>query len=310
MDLSTANDLCRVLGDPTRVRMLSVLGYESLSVAELTQVTGLAQSRVSTHLARLKEAGLVAVRREGTASYYSARSEARTPAVEAIWGALAEGLDDPLLDSDRARATTLVEARNTDASWSASIAGRMERFYSPGRTWQASARAFVGLADLGDVLDVASGDGALSELLAGRARSMTCVDVSAKVVAAGAERLERFSQARFLEGDMHALPFEADSFDQVLLMNALTYATDAGKVIAEAGRVLRPGGRLIGATLATHRHAQAVEPYGHVQMGFAPDALRGWLEAAGLEVRLCEISHTEKRAPHFEIITLHAERPL
>ena len=309
LDLQTANELCRILGDPTRVRMLAVLAHESLSVAELTQVTGLAQSRVSTHLGRLKEMGLVDVRREGTASYYSAVSEGHSPEVEAIWGTISHRLADPLLDSDRDRASAIVRTRTQGGSWSASIAGHMERFYSPGRTWQASARAFVGLGALGDVLDIASGDGAISELLAPQCRSLTCIDVDAKVTAAGQHRLSRFPHARCIEADMHALPFDARSFDQVLLMNALTYAKDVHKVLTESARVLRAGGYLIGGTLATHRHVQAVMPYGHVQHGFDPSVLRAGLEAGGLEVSLCEVTHTERRAPHFDIITFHALRP-
>ena len=309
MNLQTANDLCRVLGDPTRVRMLAVLGEASLSVAELTQVTGLAQSRVSTHLARLREAGLVDVRREGTASYYSAAELAAGSPASALWGAVEAILDDPLIASDRERAHALVEARNTDASWSASIAGRMERYYSPGRTWESSTRAFIGLARLGDVLDVASGDGALAELVAPRARTLACLDVSAKVVAAGTQRLSRFPHARFVEGDMHALPFDDAGFDQVLVLNALSYASEPARVLSEAGRVLRTGGLLIGTTLAPHRHEQSVEPFGHRQLGVAPTDLRAMLEAAGLEVSLCEVTHAERRTPHFQVITFHAERP-
>lgn len=308
-DLRAANELCRVLGDPTRVRMLAVLAHESLTVAELTQVTGLAQSRVSTHLGRLKEAGLVDVRREGTASYYFAKADGRPAEVEAVWVAIAGQLNDPLLDSDRERATALALARATEGSWSASIAGRMERYYSPGRTWQASARAFLGLSWLGDVLDVASGDGALSELLAPRCRSLTCVDVSAKVVAAGAERLARFDHARFLEADMQALPFDAESFDQVLLLNALTYAKDPERALEEACKVLRPGGLFVGLTLGRHKHSQAVEPYGHVQLGFEPEFLRSALELCGMHISLCEVSHTERRTPHFDVVTIHAEKP-
>jgi ArsR family transcriptional regulator len=250
----------------------------------------------------------VQVRREGTASYYSASLDELPTEVEAVWKALSAHLEDPLLESDRARASALVVSRDTDASWSASIAGRMERYYSPGRTWQSSARAFLGLGRLGRVLDIASGDGALAELIAPRAEALTCVDVSAKVVAAGARRLARFPQARFLEADMHALPFEDASFDQVLLLNAMTYATQPEQVVTEAARVLRPGGALIGATLAAHKHVQAVAPYGHQQLGFDPAQLRSWLEAAGLGVDLCEVTHTERRAPHFEVITLHAEK--
>lgn len=309
MDLQAVNDLCRVLGDPTRVRMLAVLAHESLSVAELTQVTGLAQSRVSTHLARLKEVGLVEMRREGTASYYSAVERDPGSNAERVWKVVADNLEDPLLETDQRRAAALVEARNSDGSWSGSIAGQMERYYSPGRTWESSARAFLGLAQLGDVLDVASGDGALAELIAPRCRSLTCLDLSAKVVGAGMQRLARFEHATFVEGDMHDVPFEAGSFDQVLLLNALAHAKDPSAVIEEAARVLRPGGTLVGATLASHPHAQVVQPYGHAQLGIAPQLLRELCEASGLSVDLCEVTHTERRTPHFEVITLHARRP-
>lgn len=308
LDLQAVNELCRVLGDPTRVRMLSVLAHESLTVAELTQVTGLAQSRVSTHLGRLREAGLVEVRREGTASYYFANEEGRPAPVEAIWSALVRQLDDPLLEADRARARVLVAGRDSGGSWSATIAGQMERHYSPGRTWESASRAFAGLLAGGDVLDAASGDGALAELIAPGCRSLTCLDVSAKVVAAGQKRLARFGHARFVEGDMHQLPFDADSFDLVLLMSALPYARDVRAVLREVARVLRPTGGLIGGTLARHKHAQAVAPYGHVNLGFATDELRADLEATGFDVALCEVTHTERRTPHFQIITLHAAR--
>ncbi|MBX2811901.1 MAG: metalloregulator ArsR/SmtB family transcription factor [Myxococcales bacterium] len=310
LDLTAANELCRLLGDPTRVRMLVVLAHESLSVAEMTQVTGLAQSRVSTHLGRLKEVGLVEVRREGTASYYSAVAPERCPGLSAVWGAIATQLEDPLLEADRERASALVTARHHGGkSWSASIAGHMERYYSPGRTWQAFVRALVGFAALGDVLDVGAGDGALAELLAPHCRSLTCLDIDKKVTDAGSERLKRFGHVRCVQGDMHALSFTPGSFDQVLLMNALTYAEDPQAVLVEAGRMLRGGGRLIGGTLASHKHHQAVMPFGHIQFGFAPQYLRDELEAAGLQVSMCEVTHTERRAPHFEVITFHAVRP-
>lgn len=310
LDITSANELCRILGDPTRVRMLVILAHESLSVAEMTQVTGLTQSRVSTHLGRLKEAGLVEVRREGTASYYSAVTESQHPALLAVWGAISTQLEDPLLDSDRDRASALVTEREMGShGWSASIAGHMERYYSPGRTWQASARAFVGLGILGDVLDIGAGDGALSELFASRSRSLTCLDIDAKVTEAGTRRLSRFPQVRCIQGDMHELPFESHSYDQVLLMNALTYASEPAKALSEAARVLKPGGALIGGTLATHKHVQTVMPFGHIQHGFEPEFIQKSLEKAGLDVSLCAVTHTERRAPHFDIITIHASRP-
>ena len=107
---------------------------------------------------------------------------------------------------------------------------------------------------------------------------------------------------------MHDLPLSAQSFDQVLLMHALSYAERPARVLEEAARVLRPGGALVGLTLALHAHEAAVRQYSHVQMGFDPEGLRATAEAAGFEVTLCAVTAREKRAPHFEVITLHGLR--
>ena len=307
-DLQQANELCRVLGEPTRVRILLVLAQHPLSVAELTQVTGLAQSRVSTHLSRLREVGLVESHRNGSTSYYRTMEKGLAQNVGAVWTALREHLSDPLLEGDRERATNIVSARQSEDSWSASVAGRMERHYSPGRTWEASARAFLGFANLGDVLDIGSGDGAISELLVERAHSVTCLDINKKVIAAASRRLSRRKNVTFIEGDMHKLPLSNCDFDHVLLMNALTYAENAAMVFREVSRVLKPGGTLIGVTLDKHDHAAVVQQYNHLQLGFQVGDLVQWIKEAQLDVIKCEVTHTEKRAPHFSVITFFAKR--
>ena len=305
--LNASADLLRLLGDPTRVRLLHLLASEELTVAELMEATRLAQSRVSTHLGRLKEAGLVRDRRQGQASFYALNEAAMPDAAARLWSVVRQGTSDPLLEQDRDRARALLRARGT--SWADSVAGQMERHYSPGRTWEASLRALLGLARLGVVLDVASGDGALAELVAPRARAVYCLDLSRRVVEAGRRRLAHLPAVRFQVGDMHALPFADARFDQVLLMNSLSYAAEPQRVLAETVRVLRPGGALACVTLAAHRHTAASDSYGHLQAGFDPGALRAGLEAKGLDVRLCEVTSRERRSPHFEVITVHAERP-
>lgn len=305
-DLTATTDLLRLLADPRRVRLLSLLGREELTVAELTAATQLAQSRVSTHLGKLREAGLLRVRRAGAATYY-ALNEAGMPAdARELWELLRERTNDALLAEDERRMRALLSARG--GSWADSVAGHMERHYSPGRTWEAAARGLVGLAALGDVLDVASGDGALAELVAPRARSVTCLDLSARVVAAGRERLARTPSVRFLAGDMHALPFEDARFDQLLLINSLSYSQSPKRAVAEAARVLRPGGDLVAVVLKTHRHGSVAAAYDHRQFGFQPGRLRSLLDGAGLDVSRCEVTSREKRAPHFEIITAYARR--
>ena len=307
LDLDRGSELLRVLGDPTRVRLLHLLQEEELTVAELTQATQLAQSRVSSHLGRLRDAGLVRDRRAGAACFYALNEAGLPEEAGRLWSVLRERTRDPLLEQDRERVRSLLLARGS--SWADSVAGQMERHYSPGRTWEASLRALLGLARLGDVLDVASGDGALAELVAPRARRVDCLDVSRRVVAAGRRRLLHLERVRFWLGDMHALPFPDASFDQVLLMNSLSYAARPGEVLSEAARVLRPGGALAAVTLCAHRHTSAATAYGHLQCGFEPAKLQSELERNGLDVSLCDVTARERRAPHFEVITVHASRP-
>ena len=309
MDLEDWSTRLKVFADATRVRLLALLELEELTVAELSSITRLAQPRVSTHLAKLKEAGLVRDRRAGVSAYYRFDEAALDPAQRALWQALSTGSDDPLLRQDAERLPGVLAARAADQNWADSVAGDMERHYSPGRTWEALARSALPLLETGDVLDIASGDGVLAELLAPHARRYVCVDSSRRVVAAAAERLRKFRNVEVREGDMHALPFADAEFDLVVLMHALTYADKPAQAVAEAARVLRPGGRLLLSSLARHEHQNVVQAYGHANLGFADKDLRRFAARAGLELVNAETVTREKRPPHFEVISLIARKP-
>lgn len=263
---------------------------------------------MSTHLARLREAGLVADRREGVSVYYRSMTDDPDCPLCALWRQLRDWLDDPQIDADAARLPEVLAERFADRSWADSVAGDMERHYSPGRSWEATARAMVQLLALGRVLDIASGDGVMGELLYPNADSVDCIDLSPRVVAAGESRVEDLPTVRFHLGDMHQLPFPDSSFDTVLLLHALTYSADPEQAAAEAARVLAPGGRLLVATLKRHRHRSLVQSYGHVNTGFEPEELAKLFRRAGLEVLRCGVTSVEKRPPNFEIITLLAHR--
>ena len=309
MDLEAWSARLKVLADATRVRLLALLEREELTVAELSSITRLAQPRVSTHLARLKDAGLVRDRRAGVSAYYRFEDTGLDEPQRALWRTLREGSDDPLLRQDEERIPGVLAARAADANWADSVAGDMERHYSPGRTWEALARSALPLLAPGRVLDIASGDGVLAELLAPHSKEYVCVDASARVVVAASERLRRFGHVQVREGDMHALPFEDGHFDLVVLMHALTYAARPAVAVAEAARVLRPGGRLLLSSLARHEHRVAVEAYGHVNLGFTDKELRRFMEKAGLEIATTETVTREKRPPHFEVIALIGRKP-
>jgi ArsR family transcriptional regulator len=308
MDLEGWSTRLKVFADATRVRLLALLEREELTVAELSAITRLAQPRVSTHLARLKEAGLVRDRRAGVSAYYRFDHAALDPAQRALWQAVGGGSDDPLLRQDAERVPAVLATRAADQNWADSVAGDMERHYSPGRTWEALARSALPLLEPGDVLDIASGDGVLAELLAPHAGRYVCIDASPRVVAAAAERLQRFDNVEVREGDMHALPLDDASFDLVVLMHALTYAGKPAQAVAEAARVLRPGGQLLLSSLARHEHRAVVEAYGHVNLGFSERDLRRFLDRAGLDLVSSETVTREKRPPHFEVISLIARK--
>jgi len=309
MDLQHASQHFKLLSDSTRLRLLLLVDREELSVAELAAITQLAQPRVSTHLAKLKEAGLVNDRRQGVFVYYRMAGKIADNGLAALWELLQANTSDPLVKQDIKRIEQVLHARSGGASWADSVAGDMERHYSPGRTLEATLRAIVQLLDLGDVLDVASGDGVLAELLAPRSRSIKCLDISQRVVDAGKTRLSSYKNVSFERGDMHKLPVAGASFDTLLLMHALTYTNQPEKVFSEAARVLRPGGRLLAVTLQKHSHKKAVAAYNHVNLGFTEAQLRKLCSKAGLETLNIQLSAVEKRTPNFEVLTLIAGKP-
>lgn len=303
--LESLTQACRLLADGTRLRLLALLEVHGLSIAELTQVTGLAQSRVSSHVSRLRDAGLLRDARVGSSTQYAFADDSETLPTT-LWAALKTQLDDTQIAADRERGAEVVRARELASGWADSVAGRMELHYSPGRTWESTARALIELLELGDVLDIASGDGVLADLLARHARSVTCVDISEAVLDAGRSRLADEPNVRFERADMHALPFKAASFDVVFCMHALTYAKRPIDVLAEAARVLRHDGTLVVATLAEHAHPATTAAYDHVNRGFTEAALTSMLEHQQMRVVSCSRGSREQRPPFFEVVTVVA----
>jgi DNA-binding transcriptional ArsR family regulator len=134
MDLERVTHHFRLLADPTRLRLLLLLDQEELSVAELAAITQLAQPRVSTHLSKLREAGLVSDRRDGVFVYYRIASSIPEPGLEEVWQLLRRNSEDPLIEQDLQRIAQILNKRHGAGTWADSVAGDMERHYSPGRT--------------------------------------------------------------------------------------------------------------------------------------------------------------------------------
>ena len=307
MDLEDWSNQFRLFAEPTRVRLLALLEREELTVAELCEITGLQQPRVSTHLAKMREANLVRDRRSGVSSFYRMDAETLDEASLQVWKLVSSDRTDPILERDQEALHKLLKNRN-GSDGNESVADDLERHYTPGRTWEALARSTLQLLSVGDVLDIASGDGALAELLAPRSSRYVCLDASAKAIESSATRLKHLTNVEMKVGDMHDLPFRDKSFDLVVLMQAINYSADPSTAIREAARVTRVGGRLLVTTLAKHGHTMARRSFDHVNLGFEVKELRKLLENAGLRIDSIGKMSRERRQPNFELIAAIASK--
>ncbi len=299
MNLSHYVETLNLLGDESRIRLCVLLRERELCVSDLVRVTGMAQSRVSTHLARLREAGFVWDRRQGSQCFYGLAVDALPTTAKAVLDGAEAGGDATLL-GDQKRLQELEAERREGLP--ESVTHELERYYSPGRTWQSLAIGIAALLELGDVLDVGSGDGAAASSLAPRCRSLTCIDSNARMIELAKERLARFSTVTAQVADVHALPFPKASFDAVMMFHTLTYAEKPARALAECARVLRPGGRMVLLCLHRHQQHEVTARYGELHPGFTPRAVRQLLTTAGLDVQVSEIASREAKKPHLEVV--------
>lgn len=306
MNLASTVGTLNALGDESRLRLCALLRERELTVTDLMRVTGISQSRVSTHLARLRKAGFVRDRRDGQHAFYALSLDTLSIAARAVLDETQKS-NDPTLQGDQRRLAEL-DAEQRGA-FPASFAGKMDLHYSPGRTWQSLSAGLAGLLALGDVLDVGAGDGAAAATLARSCRSLTCVDLSERMVEAAAARFAKLAHVRVQRADVHALPFADGSFDAVLLFHTLTYAETPQRAVDECARVLRPGGRLAVLSLDKHDHRDVTAVYGERHPGFSPRSIRSMLTRSGLDVVYADVACRELKKPHFQVVLGTAERP-
>lgn len=305
MALTHFVETLNLLGDENRLRLCALLRERELCVTDLVRVTGISQSRVSTHLGRLREAGFVRDRRQGQQSFYGLSLDALPQTARSVLEA-AVCSEDPTLEGDQQRLAELEAERRGGAP---EFADDIERYYSPGRTWQSLSVGLAALLELGDVLDVGSGDGSAASSLSPYCHSLTCIDTSARMIEAARERLSKFSHVTARVADVHDLPFAEASFDSVLMFHTLTYAEKPALALSECARVLRPGGRLVLLCLDEHRQHEITAPYGERHAGFSPAKVRELLAATGLAVRTSEIACRESRKPHLQVVLAIASKP-
>jgi ArsR family transcriptional regulator len=286
-------DLFQALADPTRVRILALLRLMELSVGELALVLGQSQPRVSRHLKILADAGVVERRKEGSWVFLTLADPQRTDPMFALLDCWADAPAQALFAADAAR----LEAVRADRAEAAS-----RYFSAQAEVWdsirslhvaeseveQAIERALDGSKggrDLGRLVDIGTGTGRMIELFGPRAALAIGIDRSSEMLRLARVKLEAAGIASSLrQGDMYALPLNDGSADSVIIHQVLHYAHSPAAAIAEAARVLSPGGTLLIVDFAAHEREELRTSDAHIRLGFDDEAMRGWFAAAGVAI--------------------------
>jgi ubiquinone/menaquinone biosynthesis C-methylase UbiE len=301
---STLNSL-RTLSDRTRARLMHILQAEELSVAEIQEILGMGQSRISTHLAQLKRAGLVQDRRVGKKIYYSwnPAGPIKEPELKSIVRLAVA--DMPEAGSDQSSLQHVISKRkNRTREYFDKLAGKFGRSYCPGRSWQALAHLFLTMIPPIDVADLGAGEGTLSQILAKNARKVVAVDISERMVEVGTQlaKDQGFTNLEYRLGDLEEPPITDNSIDLAIFSQALHHANSPQKAIAAARRILRNGGRLVVLDLLAHGFEQARELYADLWLGFSEVELVRLLEQAGFHQNDVQIVSREPNSPHFQTV--------
>src|SRR6266496_2363082 len=252
----------RALADPTRLRIMALLEKEELSVNELQEITRMGQSRISTHLGLLQDAGLLQSRREGKRTFYKWREDADAVAHEFIQLAVRGAKETGEQSADQLNLKRILARRNERAQvYFNHIAGRFDRVYGPGRSCQAFGHLLLRILPPLIVVDLGSGEGLLSELLARRCKKVIAVDNSERMVEFGARKAKKngLKNLEFRLGDLENPPIEPASVDLVILSQALHHAAKPDQAIAAAHKLLAPGGQIMILDLLQHKFERAHE---------------------------------------------------
>ncbi len=305
-------DILKLLSDPTRVRLISLLRAEELSVGELGEILDMAQSRISSQLAQLRANDLVQDRREGKKAFYILQPNLSAQAVTLLSAACEAVAEEKELVEDKSNLNRVLQKRRAhQEQYFNLIAGKLGKNYCPGRSWEAIGHLALKLAPKIEVADLGAGEGLISQLLARRVAKVWCIDNSPRMVEVGTELAAKNGLANltYKLGDIETVPLPDRSVDLAILSQALHHAQHPDVAIQEAYRILKPGGQLLLLDLKAHTFEKAREIYADVWLGFSENSLHGFIRSAGFDqVEVTTVSR-EEQAPFFETLLASGVRP-
>lgn len=304
----------RLLADATRLRLLLLLEQAELTVAEIQEILNMGQSRISTHLAQLKRAGLVQDRRAGKNMYYGLvpgddPTDATRARLREIVTASAKEIAESVTDRT-ALGLVLRKREDRAREYFNRLAGKFGRSYCPGRSWQGMAHMLLGLMPPMVIADLGAGEGTLSQLLARKAQRIIAVDNSEKMVEFGSTLAKEhgFTNLEYRLGDIQAPPIEPGSVDLAVFSQALHHAAQPAKALAAAHGILRAEGRIVILDLLSHNFEQARELYADLWLGFSELELHQMLEGSGFEDIEISVVSREEQSPHLQTVLATAQK--
>lgn len=286
----------RALADPTRLRIMRLLGSMELAVGEVAQVLGQSQPRVSRHVGILCDAGLAERRREGSWIFLRAKSDhPGAPPLRSDIARLltqAEALDSAFeehCESDRRRLAEIRDAREAQAQeYFADHAhdwDELRRLHSSDDQVEQALAGALGDCRLGRLLDIGTGTGRMAELFVEKADHIVALDKSLAMLRLARAKLQHLPAERVevMQGDFTSLPFAPESFDTVLFHQVLHFAHSPAAALYEAARITRGGGRIAIVDFAAHQREELREKHAHARLGFADGHMSDLLDDSGYE---------------------------
>jgi len=296
----------KLLSDPTRIRILLLLTHESLNVAELQEILGMGQSRISSQLSQLRQEDLVTCSRSGKNNIYTIN------APDSLMRVAQQAAEEiPEVKSDNLTLQHILQKRrDTTRNYFDALAGKFGKTYVPGRSWKSLAEAMLKILNYKVIADLGAGEGTLAQLMAPRAEHVIAIDNSPKMVEFGKElaKNHELNNLEYRLGDIENPPIDDGTVELAIFSQALHHATHPQRALESAYRILAPGGKIVILDLLQHSFEQARDLYADLWLGFSEVDLYHKLSEAGFSKIETSIVDKESEPPHFQTLLATATK--